>query len=41
MEYVNRLSNQVCPMNQMFLPNNDAGFQDDNAHIHMAGTVES
>jgi hypothetical protein len=40
-EYVGRLGNQGHPMIQMLFPNNDAVFQDDNAHIHTAGTVQS
>jgi hypothetical protein len=40
-EYVDRLGNQVHPMIQTLLPNNDAFFQDDNTHIHTAGTIQS
>jgi hypothetical protein len=40
-EYVDRLGNQVHPVTQTLFPNNDAVFQDDNAHIHTAGTVQS
>jgi hypothetical protein len=40
-EYVVRLGNQVQPMIQTIFPNNDAVFQDDNASIHTAGTVQS
>jgi hypothetical protein len=40
-EYVNRLCNQVNPMIQTLVPNNNAIFQDDNAPIHTAGTVQS
>jgi hypothetical protein len=36
-----RLDNQVHPMILMLFPNNDALFQDDNAPIHTAGTVQS
>jgi hypothetical protein len=39
-EYVDRLGNQVHPTIQLF-PNNDAVFQDDNASIHITGTVQS
>jgi hypothetical protein len=39
-EYVDRLGNQVHPMIQTLFPNNDAVFQDDNAPIHTAGTVQ-
>jgi hypothetical protein len=35
-EYVDRLGNQVHPM-----INNDAVLQDDSAHIHAAGTIQS
>jgi hypothetical protein len=38
-EYVDRLGNQGHPMIQTFL-NNDAVFQDDNAPIHPAGTIQ-
>jgi hypothetical protein len=42
-EYVDAegLTNQVNPMIQKLFPNNEAVFQDDNAHIHVAGTVPS
>jgi hypothetical protein len=39
-EYVDRLGNEVHPMIQTLFPN-DAHFQDGNAHIHTAGTVQS
>jgi hypothetical protein len=39
--YVDRLGNQVHPMNQTLFPNNDAVFQDNNAAIHTAGTAQS
>jgi hypothetical protein len=39
-EYVYRLGNQVHPTIQTF-PNNGAVFQDNNAPIHTAGTVQS
>jgi hypothetical protein len=35
------LDNQVHPMIQTFFPNNNAVFQDHNAPIHTAGTVQS
>jgi hypothetical protein len=35
------LSNQLHPMIQILFPNNDAVFQDDNALIHITGTVQS
>jgi hypothetical protein len=41
MEYVDRLGNQVHPMIQTLLPNNDAVFQDDSTPIHPAGTAYS
>jgi hypothetical protein len=40
-DYVDRLSNQVYPMIQTLFPNTYAVFQDDNAPIHAAGTVQS
>jgi hypothetical protein len=40
-EYLNRLGNQVHPMIQTLFPSNKAVFQDDNAPIHTAGTVQS
>jgi hypothetical protein len=39
-EYVDRLGNHVHSMIQTF-PKNDAVFQDDNAPMHTAGTVQS
>jgi hypothetical protein len=36
-EYVDRLSNQVHPMIQTLVPNNNALFQDVSAPIHTAG----
>jgi hypothetical protein len=39
-EYVVGLGNQVYPMMQTF-PNNDAVFQDGNAPINTAGTLQS
>jgi hypothetical protein len=38
---MDRLGNQVHPMIQMVYPNNDALFQDNNAPVHTAGTVQS
>jgi hypothetical protein len=40
-QYVDRLGSQVHFMIQMLFPQNDAVFQDDNAPIHRAGTVQS
>jgi hypothetical protein len=40
-EYVDRLGNQVNPIIQTLLPNNNAVFQENNATIHIAGTVQS
>jgi hypothetical protein len=40
-EYVDKLRNQIHPMIQTLFPNKDAVFQDDNASIHTAGTVQS
>jgi hypothetical protein len=40
-KYVDRLDNQVHLMIQTLFPNNDAVFQDGNAPIHTAGTVQS
>jgi hypothetical protein len=40
-EYMDRSSTQVHPMIQTLLPNNEAVFQDDNALIQTAGTVQS
>jgi hypothetical protein len=40
-EYVDRLGNQVHPMNQTLFSNKDAVFQDDNAPLHTAGTIQS
>jgi hypothetical protein len=37
---VDRLGNQVQPIVQTLFPNNNAVFQDDNAPIHTAGTVQ-
>jgi hypothetical protein len=39
-EYMDRLGNQVHPMIETLFPNNDAVFQDDNAPIYTAGTVQ-
>jgi hypothetical protein len=39
-EYVDRLGNQMHPMIQTLLPNNDAVFLGDRAPIHTAGTVQ-
>jgi hypothetical protein len=39
-EYADRLGNQEQPMIQTIFPNNDAVFQDDNAHIDTGGTVQ-
>jgi hypothetical protein len=36
-DYVDRMGNQVHPMIQKLLPNNNAVSQDDNAPIHKAG----
>ena len=38
---VDSSSNQVPPMVQMLLPNNDASFQDDISPIHTASCVQS
>ena len=38
---VDSLSNQVSPMVQMLLPNNDASFKDDISPIHAARCVQS
>jgi hypothetical protein len=38
---VDSLGNQVHPIIQTLFSNNDAVFQDDNAPIHKAGTVQS
>jgi hypothetical protein len=38
---VERLGNQVHPMIQTLFPKNNSVFQDDNAPIHTAGTVQS
>jgi hypothetical protein len=35
------LGNQVHPIIQKLYPNNDAVSQDDNVHVHTAGTVLS
>jgi hypothetical protein len=40
-KYVDRLDNQVHPIIQTLFPNNDVVFQDDNAPIHTAGTVQA
>jgi hypothetical protein len=40
-EYVDRLGCQVHPMIQTLFPNNGAVFQDDNAPLHTAETVQS
>jgi hypothetical protein len=40
-EYVDRLGNQVHPMNETLFPNKDAVFQDDSAPIHTARIVWS
>jgi hypothetical protein len=40
-EHMDRLGNQLHPMIQTLFPNNDIVFQDDNAPIHTAGTVQS
>jgi hypothetical protein len=40
-EFVDRLDNKVQPMIHMLFPINDAVFQDDNAPIHTAETVQS
>jgi hypothetical protein len=40
-EHVDRLGNEVHPMIQTLFLNNDAVFQDANAPIHTAGTVQS
>jgi hypothetical protein len=40
-EYVDRLGIQVHVMTQTLFPNNDAVFQDGNAPIHTAVTVQS
>jgi hypothetical protein len=40
-EYVDRLDNQVHPTIQTLFPNSHAVFQDDNAHIHTAVTIQS
>jgi hypothetical protein len=38
---MDRLGNQVHPKILTLFSNNVAVFQDDNAHIHTAGTVQS
>jgi hypothetical protein len=38
--YVDRVGNKLDPIIHMLFPNNDAVFQDDNAPIHTAGTVQ-
>jgi hypothetical protein len=40
-EYMERLGNQVHPMIKTLFLNNNAVFQDDNAHIDTAGAVQS
>jgi hypothetical protein len=40
-EYMDRLDNHVPPMIQMLFLHNGADFQDNNALIHTAGTVQS
>jgi hypothetical protein len=40
-EYMGRIGNQVHPMIQTLFLKNDAVFQDDNAPIHTAETVQS
>jgi hypothetical protein len=40
MEYVDRLGSQGHHLIQTFFPNNDALFQNANAPIHTAGTVQ-
>jgi hypothetical protein len=40
-EYADRLGNQAHHMIQTLLPHSGAVFQDDSAHIHTAGTVQS
>jgi hypothetical protein len=40
-EFFDKLDNHVHPMIRPLFPNNDAVFQDDNAPIHIAGTVQS
>jgi hypothetical protein len=40
-EYVDRLYNQLYPMIQTLFPNKDAVFQNENAPIHIAETVQS
>jgi hypothetical protein len=39
--WTSRLGNQAHSMIQTLFPKNDAVFQDDNAPIHTAGTVQS
>jgi len=39
-DYVDILGNQVHPVIQMLLPNNDEIFQDDHSPIHTAGSFE-
>jgi hypothetical protein len=38
--HVDSLGNQVHPMIQTLFPNNDAVFQEHNAHMHRVGTVQ-
>jgi hypothetical protein len=40
-EYVDRLSSEGHHIIHMLFPTNDAVFQDDNAPIHMAWTIQS
>jgi hypothetical protein len=40
-ECVDRLGNQVYPMIQTLFTNNDAVFQEYNAHVHTAGNVQT
>jgi hypothetical protein len=40
-EFVYKLDNQIHPMTRMLFQKYDAVFQDDNSHIHSAGTVNS
>jgi hypothetical protein len=40
-EYVERFGNQVHPMSHTLFLNVDKVSQDDNVHIHTAGTVQS
>jgi hypothetical protein len=40
-EHVEKLGNQVHPLNQILFPNNDTVFQDINSPIHTAGTIQT